>query len=261
MAQNESFAFFLDALNSRMAAVKSALRNAVQSLLNHSQQERTRSLQALQRELELLRDFLAPAQRPGWLSTAITQVSRAIPHANSDNEQSFYQISSELCPVIMSHEWNFGPSTGDQGFDFDPIYDQHRKDCRIPELFDSLIEAVEALLNDPAMDSRKAEKELQRLIATLKKAKRGSSFIQTVLSLNFATAWLKHSYTEYSEKGPLGPAVKAFRKALVETQTAMEEVSTRVQTDVNKALQADVQALPVPTWPRITMRDEIEGSE
>lgn len=139
MAQNESFAFFLDSLNSRMAAVKSALRNAVQSLLNYSQPERTKSLQTLLRELELLRDFLAPGQRPGWLTSAIAQVSRAIPHANSDNEQSFYQISSELCPIIMSHEWNFGPSTLDQGFDFDPIYDQHRKDCLIPELLDSLI--------------------------------------------------------------------------------------------------------------------------
>lgn len=261
MAQNESLRFFVDALNSRMAAVKTALREAIQSLLNTSSQHRRTHLQALLRDLELLRDFLAPGQHPAWLQPTIAVVKQAVANADSNNEQSFYTLASELGPTIMHHEWRFETTDNDAGFDFDPIYDHHRKECRIPELFDSLIEAVEALLNDPAMDSRKAEKELQRLIATLKKAKRGSSFIQTVLSLNFATAWLNHSYTEYSEKGPLGPAVKAFRKALAETQNAVEEVSIRVQTDVNKALQADVQALPVPTWPKITMRDEIEGSE
>ena len=139
MAQNESVRFFVDALNSRMAAVKTALRDAVQSLLNPSSQHRKGNLQVLQRDLEILRDFLAPGQHPTWLQQTIAAVKRAVANADSNDEQSFYTLASELCPTIMPHEWNFEATADNAGVDFDPIYDHHRKECRIPELFDSLI--------------------------------------------------------------------------------------------------------------------------
>jgi hypothetical protein len=252
--------FFVTALNSRMAAVKKALSNAVHALLDNSPQARASSLQTFIRELELLRDFLDSSQHPQWIGDALTQAKRALAHVNANGEESNFVLATILCPAIMSHEWHFPDTNIELGFDFDSIYKRHKTECQVPELFDALIASIEVLLQDPVMDSRNAERELNRIIATLKKAKRGDSFVQTVLSLNFASSFLQHLVKEYSEKSTLGPAIKAYRKALEETQAAMDEATVKVQADVDAQLRFAVPRLP-PSWPRITMRDDSEGSE
>lgn len=55
---------------------------------------------------------------------------------------------------IMNHPWTFQP-IDDGGFDFDGLYERHRSQSKLPELFDKLTGILERILASDELDSRK----------------------------------------------------------------------------------------------------------
>ena len=213
---------------------RSELQKCVVAFLAYSNTERVASANAAKEAVGRLRAMLAPADYPHWLSPlheALDYVQAN--HANAPAILSMQKVCNEYQPLLNLHQWKIG-SKDANAFDFEAIYIKYRDENKIPELFDKMIHALEEIGKCEALDSRMVLDQLERVVATLKKA-RESSLSTTDQAIAFAAAWIKNTLWELGSEVPaLGVVVRGLRQTVDDTKAAMDRMTSQIEKETRE---------------------------
>lgn len=160
-------------------------------------------------------------------------------HEDNLGVESVHTIASKLQPLLNSHEWKIYDQTA-SGFEFDEVFERYRAECRIPELFDRIISCFKEIVESGEVDSVRAMRELNELIATLQKARDGSYFA-TRNAWGFTVAWMQKAGWELLADIPgLRALTQSLRDTLEEGNVGMVALHDKMQTE----LEAKMSGFP-----------------
>lgn len=194
---------------------------------------------ALASAIDLRSNFVSP-DVPNWLQATISCISNLVNEGwtPSDFLLNFLNIKTEM----DSHTWVFDQNS-DSVIDFDSIFENYRKEGRLPQLFDEIIVILEQIQNSGQVDSITMLRAFDKVILTLKKCKNGSYF-----SLNSAWEFLlgflnNYMWGELSKIPLLGTAFEALQKTLEETNEQMFIMHQKIQENLQSTAISEVAAL------------------
>ena len=230
--------FYVPLLTQRFREARTKVELMLQALFSErAGNERIATIQGARESLEALRDVLPSEEYPAWLAGIIQNCDlMARKPGGSDNIRAAILITTELWPAMKTHTWRLDEEHG-VAFDFDAIFTRYRDENRVPELFDRLIAALEEIIESGAIDSLKARKELDRLVATLRKSKNGS-YLATRSAWDFMISWMQNTGWKLFDEIPV---LRAFVAGLRETINDGNEAIERTNEQMHIALSQEVQ--------------------
>jgi hypothetical protein len=257
----QSTEVFLRSHQMRYDAVKSCLQQLAEAFGKNNQDEILQKGTELHTALLSLNDNLSPRDRPNWIKAALQELNKIQSNPNHAGRISWLVAVLTNCYLpAMAQQWDF-QAIDDGAFDFDGLYERHRAQSKLPELFEKLITLLEKIVESEELDSRKVERTLRVLIATLKKNRQGS-FMSMVFSWNFAATFLRKLAWELPKEMPW---LRAFSNALrgtideitTEIDGEMGKVYEQMADDVQKQLGVHLSALQYTPLPALTNETEI----
>lgn len=236
----KSLEMFHRSLTERFSTFKQDLELLLRALTCLNVDQRKLAAAKALQSTEDLQRLLSGSDYPPWLP----EIQSALV-ANKDllerDNHSFVLTRSiaKLYALVQSHQWSFQAETDALAVDFDGLYERHREQSSIADRFDELIETLEQLVLSEEIDSRKAIKALEKLIATLKKNRKGSYFSQ-VASWDFVYGvfriWL---WDELCKVPAIGGCLKAIRKSLEHTNEEMSKLHKTLRADIKNQTKAE----------------------
>jgi hypothetical protein len=252
---------FLRSHQVRYDAVKSCLQKLAEAFGNATDDDILARGAELHAAVESLRDNLSPQDRPPWMESMLNLLNMVRSNPGNPSRLAWLvQVLTNSYLPATNHEWGF-QAVDDGAFDFDGLYEQHRTQSKLPQLFDKLIGLLEKLIASDDLDSRKVEHTLKILIATLKKNRNGS-FVGMVFSWNFAITYLRKLCWELPKEIP---GLRAFSTALRDTMqeitaeidSEMSNVHEKMANDVQEKLGVHLSALQYTPLPALTNESDI----
>jgi len=240
---SNSQSMFARTINEHTNALRASVEQCIRQFFSPSANDRRSSAETAFASAERLKAMLIAADRPAWLVELASNLQIAIQHHSNENSIAALQAIAILQPRLKSHQWDIAQLEATGHFDFDAVFEKCRKECRITELFDEVIEWLQKIVESDDVDSRRMVQELEQVIATLKKSRTGSYLAQRS-AWSFLKTWMHHSKWEYLTKIPLiGPLMKGLHKTLEDGDKRMVEL--------HEAMQAEVEAKIIKDFPMI----------
>ena len=225
MQNNESLDVFLRLLAELHNKLKQKTENLLLAISNEDKNVKILSNKEMYNSANDLLRSLAERDRPNWLKT-LADAGR-IYNQNHKSTGATNNLQKTLISVysnLNSHQWNFDKTSTIEAYDFDSIFEHFRKESKLPELYDLLIDSLQKIIDSEEIDSIRLTNSINKLIATLKKNKNGSYF-STRSAWDFTVSLLKNYVLEELQKIPvLGSLVKALVKTVTEIDTEMVSV-------------------------------------
>lgn len=208
-------------------------------------------------------DMLRMEDRPSWLQSAQRYFDGIKNDRRIHNRsQDIFKIATEIYPEMINHSWDFSEASSLE-FDFDKIYQQHRDEQKIPELFDQVAEWLEKIIESGEIDSIKVSNQLNQIIQTLRKSKNGS-YLATFGAWGLTTRWLYNSGWELFGEIPIaGALVRGLNITLKEADEAMKSMNEGMQQDFETNILAGFPKLEYhsPEIPLIESDTDTDNSE
>ena len=240
---------FLRSLRERYTAFVSRLNEFMQIFCMDNSTEKQRRCKLVYDAARELENVLSSQDRPRWLQPLISPLQSYRPD-NDGSARVLMQAIADHYSAAAHHEWVFD-SSDNKPFDFDGLYEKHKASSRIPDLFDRLIELLEKIVHSGEIDSVRMLRALERIIATLKRNRRGS-FFSVVLTWNFTATYLKNfAWNVLTSIPPLQAPITALRETLVDLDAEMCNLQTGMQTELHQEFGTEFPALEyrTPTLP------------
>ena len=173
--------------------------------------------------------------QPTWLRALTVELERFVARAISSAALMSALIS--LVPQMRQQVWVFDSAA--DVIDFDAIYDEFKKNSRLPELLDQIVKILERLRDSGEVDSASMLKAIGRLISTLRTARDGSYFSLRI-AWNVFTAFVKnYVWLELGKLPVLGTAVEALKQTIDEVDAEMERVQTNISNQIAATVEKD----------------------
>ena len=239
--------YFKRSLEKKISDANETVGECIRQFLSPVQSERRSSAKKAEEAVHGLVEILAPKDRPKWLLDLYSCLQRASNGFNNPSGASaVHRIALELHPQQQSFDWKVdGPGAG-VGIDFDSIYNKCRSEGRVEELFKKIVSILEEIIESNEIDSRQALRELERVIATLKAAERGSYFA-TQNAWSFLVTWLKNSGWELLGEIPVGGSlVRGLRETLGETNQEIQTLHNDIHAEMKKEVSSGFPKLENP---------------
>lgn len=260
----KSETFFKRTLDQKTTEAREAVANCIREYLAPKPTKRQSAAQtafdAVNRIIEMLHD----SDRPEWLPQLQSKLNIATKHHTDDNGVgAVHAIASQLFPTLQQHQWHIGSEEEALGFDFDAVYEHYRNESKLPELFDQIITCLKEIASNEAVDSVRAIRELNNIIATLHSARNGSYFA-TRGAWYFVATWFKNTGWELLGSIPVaGSAAKGLRKTLDDANQEMMSLHDKIQADLESKISADFPRLEYkqPEFPRLEDRSDDDGDK
>lgn len=241
---SKSESFFKRTLDQKTDEARRAVTECIKQYLAPNNNKRQSAAQAAYDAVQRICEMLHESDRPSWLPELLQDLNFA--RNNISDEKGMIaveRIASQWNPQLRQQQWRVGTPESEIGFDFDAIYEKHRSECRIPELFDQIIKYLKEIVTSDAIDSVTAIRELNNIISTLHSAREGSYFA-TRGAWYFVVSWFKNTGWELLGTIPIaGSAVKGLRKTLEETNESMLKLHDNIQSDLEAKISADFPRL------------------
>lgn len=240
MTTNDSLQFFLRLVKQKHDALISASGDLLRTLpTDDPSKKKTVATNMLQAANDL-RAILSNSDVPDWLANTILYLDHFVAgrYSNFDLLNGFISVKTS----IETHRWVFEEGT-ETAFDFDSIFEHFKKESRLPELFNQIVQILEEIEVSGEVDSVTMLRALGKVIATIKRSKDGSYF-----SLNsaweFLLSFLKnYMWGELSKIPVLGAALDALEKTIKETNEEMFKLHQQVQEEMNQTVEAKIKVL------------------
>jgi hypothetical protein len=226
-----SNATYIKRLQEQLQAVRQKVTEALGVLAGEDQKRKHAEVKDLQKALGALHSTLSAETRPPWLLQLELPVRKylATPNTSSGSDllKAIIAVDPELKAQIFEE-----PKTGG-GLDLDGIFERAREKSRMPELFDSIVEQLEGILATGEVDSMRAQRGIDKLIATLKKSRSGS-YLSVKGAQMFVTTFAEKVLWGLLEKYTgLDVLVTALRETVEELPAEMEKVDSEVRKEVD----------------------------
>ena len=210
-----------------------------------------------------LRGMIREEDQPIWLHNSIIYFNNIENCTISQQvNEAVFKIVTDIYPAMRSYEWDFSKSSTLE-YDFDKIFQQHRDEQKIPELFDQIAEWLEKIIQSGEIDSIKVSNQLNQIIQTLRRSKNGSYFA-TLGAWNLTTTWLKNTGWELFGDIPIvGAFVRGLRETLKEARDSMNLMHEEIQKDLEANVLSDFPKLEYhsPDLPKIESDVDTNNAE
>ena len=260
----KSESFFNRTLEAKTSEARKAVDECIKQYLAASNSSRKPSADTAFAAVDLIVQMLHETDRPGWLVNIHRDLNTATNHSSDNNGVAALQrITSEHFPKMLRHKWKVIAADSTPGFDFDAVYQKYRSEYRIPELFDELVGHLKQIVASGEVDSVRAVRELNKIIATLQNSRTGS-LLSTRGAWYFVATWFKNTGWELLGSIPVaGPVAKGLRKTLDETNSSMEKLHDSMQSDLETMIAVDFPRLEYkpPELPKIEGPAATEGDD
>lgn len=242
--KNTAQDFYFTTVKARHAELKLSVEQLLDTLFSSSPSaNRVAAARETSEVAKTLRGILHDQFRPRWLGSLIDNLQRI--EQAPDNEigaTAARRIASVTLPELASHRWEFDTPEA-QGLDFDAIFEAARESNQIPTLFDDIIGFLQRIVDSGHVDSVRLLKELETLIATLKKGRTGS-YVATRSSWFFFMSWAKETGWEaLSEIPMIGAVIRGLRSAMEKTDNAMQKMHQDFSAEAVARVKSDLPQL------------------
>ena len=241
---NESLNIFLRLVHERHEQLKSEVTSLSKVFLEENkEQKHSQAVKCKESAIELTR-ALAAKDQPTWLKEIIRWTDWYI--TSYKNSNAAFTAFQKIMPNILllnNHQWAFSESSGDEDFDFDQLYERHKKDSKLDELFDSLINIIAQMISTGEIDSIRTKSSLERLLMLLRQNKDGSYF-SVMASWEFLRAFLKNTTWAAIDSIPvLKQLKKGFEDTVDEMDIELERVHESIKEEMRNKYDTAVQSL------------------
>lgn len=181
---------------------------------------------------------------PSWLTGLLAHTQNY--RTNHNNGQATWiahlRAIISYANDVENYVW-FTSSNEEIPFDIDILIDAARAEFKIEELFDRILATLQGLAGCDELDSAKAIKDLEGVIAMLRRAKEGS-FSAQITSWHFARRFVPNLLTCYLKSSKIsGPAIDAFEKTAAELDinigAAKDKISENVMAAARKSFRSE----------------------
>ena len=237
---NQSEKMFTNVIREKQKQYEVALSGLLRKLSNNQQSKKLEANKHLLKVAQELSSALAEGDRPWWLNETIEATDEYA--RKNKNPQSIVSGSSwtllqrliEVHKHAMGYKWKFDETEELVAYDFDAIFEKSRQSSNVAELFDSMIGALEKMLETEEIDSIKANQALRKLMSTLAQNKTGSYF-STVVTWQFVRSFTKNYMWESLGSIPgVQPIKSAFEKILEETDIEMDQLHEEMSSELRE---------------------------
>lgn len=240
MVKNESVLFFIRIVQEKHSALLSSVDALLRALAGEDANLKLVSAKSVFTAATELLAILSGGDVPAWLGNTIVCTRNF-----ATRQWSAAELLVNLVDVkreMDGHKWRFDESS-ESAFDFDQLFEQCRKQSRLPDMFDGICKLLEEIRASGEVDSISMLKAMGKVSATLKKCKDGSYF-----SLNGAWELLLTSLNDYMwgelTKIPvLETPLAALGKAIGEADREMSKLHKQVHEEMARSVGAAVKAL------------------
>jgi len=258
MPAADSLNFLLRAVREKHDAVLHASRALLKSFGGESAAERKRDATATKEATNNLMALLAASDIPAWLTNLDNGLKNYL--AGSWSGSDFLQNFISFKAGLESHQWSFD-ETNESAFDFDAVFEEYKNASKLPELLDDIVRILQSIQGSGAVESNAMLSALNKVIATLKESKTGSSF-----SLNCAWSFLIGFVDNYmwgmlSGIPELGTAFAALQKAITQAGAEIDKVNTEVREELQTRVKNEVKGISsIPSFPAYDRTGRLENT-
>lgn len=235
----DSVKYVLDMIREKHQALIQSIAYLANSLVSNNEAEKTSRLDISIAATKNLQGMLTQSNMPQWL-VSFRQILEG--HKQRPSAQTVNNFLMTNMQEIKGHIWEFDINESNS-FDFDSIFEKHKLESNLPDLFDDIIKKLQEIYDTGEVDSVKMMNGLEKVIATIKKSKDGSYF-----SLNsgwqFMLDFLKnYMWQELGNLSFFGPMFKALEQTLNKTNEEMFKVHMAVKEEMERTVGAEIKAL------------------
>jgi hypothetical protein len=244
MEQNESLSQFIRFLKERHLTLKESIPFIHQTFVKTDMEKRREAVQRVLTNATTIRSTLANQDVPSWLKQLIEGLEWYLNNSTqADVQHLFLERITPTIVEVNNFRWNFDKFQVALGFDFDAIYEECKKNSRIDELFDKIIEYLQKVVDSGQVDSIKIHNTLNKLIATLK-THNSASYFSVHSTWDFVKHLIKNIMKEQLEGAPIvGDIIKALNKTLDETNIEMVELENKIINSIKEKYSAEFSFL------------------
>jgi len=244
MDNNESLNYFMRLLQERHSDLKKT--NDILFTVLVSENRESKEI-ACKNNLEAANNLslsLAAADRPEWLQITIKWCTWYADNlARNDANNILFNNLSPIRSDLMQHEWTLSKSKADADFNFDEMYERFKKESKLPEFFDALINTLEKMIASGEIDSIKTIASIQQLLSLLKQNKSGSYF-SVMASWEFMGGFIKNTLWESLDSIPVVKQLKkGFEKTVGEMDIELEELHKSIAEEMKTKYDTTVNSL------------------
>ena len=246
-----------------LAERHSDVRMKLEALLNAIATTDLGNVQTANNELEnslvALGAVVAREHWPSWLDELLQNTTRYRMKHTNGIATWIAHLKSLIAnaPLVENHTWFQTEEEHDPAFDVDQLINAARAEYKIDELFERIIETLRGLSVSEELDSARAIRDLEEIIAILRRAKSGSFHAQYT-SWEFARRFVPNLISAYLKRSDLtGPAIEAFEQTAQEldlnlgkakdqiSEKLLEAAKSGFKSDAVQGITADqILALP-----------------
>ncbi len=243
MSEGPSVEAFVRTINDKSNDFLTKIRQFYLAIAGTNEQERVERANAALSAAQILWSHLAPPDRPPWLRPFIDSLQRFVQAPKDSNVRNkVIETYGEHFAAVLSHQWKFAP-VYDDAIDFDAIFKEVKAESRISELFDRIIDILEKIIQTDLIDSRRVTASLEKIIATLRKNRKGSYF-SMICSWQFLKRFMVNAAWNAVSKIPgIDVLSESLRDTIKEFDGEMEKVYERIATEASEAANVDFVAL------------------
>jgi hypothetical protein len=254
--RSESVEKYYRFLNQKFAEFRLALSNFLQVISIDGQGKKIESAKNLASSLETLRSVLSARDQPPWIQSLLVRVNEYVQYAphRGDAGRIVLETIVSVSREFENQKWNIEDSNSIGTVQFAAIYEAVYVDSPIPKLFDALIAQLEWIIDSGKIDSINAIKQLEKLLANLRKNSKADIFSREYVG-RFVQIFSTKLCWKYLESIPgLKQPIEALRETMTELgisfahvgEEVMKRLATAVEPEAPRLPQIDFPALPAP---------------
>jgi len=244
VTQSESVQVFLRFLHQRYEEFKIQLDNMLKTMSSNDREAKLSSSRQFLTSGSGLALTLAASDRPDWLKELIDNTEWYIGnHEKYDaNHTHVMQIIARY-DQAMNHEWSFRQLDNSDDYSFDDLYEHYRKDSKIQELNDAMVETLNFMIDSCEIDSVSAISSLNQLILLIEQNSSGS-YSAILATHEFITRFMRNSTWMQIRKIP---GVKTFKDSFEKTTKDIDTELDKLHKEIVNELQEryDVAIKPI----------------
>ena len=254
MPNTESVQAYLRAFNERHDVFRTKLDQFWIVLIENNPDNKIAVARELATSLDDLKRILSLNDRPAWIAQLETLLRSMINNPrNPGVVTEAVKTLLNLHPRIVGESWKFRDEAAERAIDYDSVYKKYYDQSRLPELFEDLVRRLQEIVDSGQIDSLRALRGLEKLIATIKRNLKGS-FFSVIQTRSFAKSFVRNAFWKVLSDLPMfGSLIEAFEKTLEAMDSEVETLQFRMAEDLRSQTAIDLPMLEVRERPVLAL--------
>jgi hypothetical protein len=215
------------------------LRECIQSLASEDKADKIKHLKKLSVEIEHFKQSLAKEDYPEWLINITKGIDDSlISSIELSNMRGLLSILIDNASKAFSQKWE-----NDSNIDFEDIYRAYRKESRLEELFNKLIDLLTKIMKDGNLEDDIVRNGINRIIEIIK-VNEGRSIFSDISLIDFISMFLKNVALEVLKKIPgMDIIIKSLETTLKEINNEIDGIKIKTADKIVNEAKVDVRYL------------------